>query len=121
MSPLQKIGKDTVLVALSAEYDVLEWLAVRAGVSYETSPLDEKHLDYLTPTNGRFKAAVGAGINKPNWSVDLAYVFTRMNDLDYANADPQYIPPQNIPTIINNSKAEDMVQHNIVVSLAYKF
>lgn len=120
-----KNWKDTFIFALSAEYDVLEWLALRGGISYETSPLDEKYMDYLTPTNGRFKGSIGVGFKQANWSVDIGYIYTAMNDIDYAHTStaPIQINPilSPIDSIHNDSKAEDMGMHDIAISLAYKF
>lgn len=109
----QKDWKDTYFFALSAEYDVLEWLTLRAGISYETSPLSDTYADYLAPTNGRFKYGIGAGYNKNDFTVDASYVFSDLNDIDYSNSIASGVSQA--------SKAVDLYAHSFMINLGYKF
>jgi len=71
----QKNWRDTWALSLSAEYWLYDWLALRAGFLYETSPLNgEMYHDYLIPTNGRLQASVGLGMKYEDWTLDFAYI-----------------------------------------------
>ena len=71
----QKNWRDTWSFSLSAEYWVYDWLALRAGLMYETSPLNgEAYHDYFIPTNGRLQASVGFGLKYEAWTLDFAYI-----------------------------------------------
>ena len=72
----QKNWRDTWACSVSAEYWALDWLALRAGVLYETSPLNgEYYNDYYIPTNGRLQFATGFGLKYENWTLDFAYIY----------------------------------------------
>ncbi|MBR3881270.1 MAG: outer membrane protein transport protein [Mailhella sp.] len=71
----QKNWRDTWAFSLSAEYWMYDWLALRAGIMYETSPLNgEAYHDYFIPTNGRIQASVGLGMKYEDWTLDFAYI-----------------------------------------------
>lgn len=106
-----KEWNDTWLFSLSAEYDWNEWLTLRAGASYETSPVDEKHADYIAPVNGRWKYAAGFGVHKDRWSVDVSYVFHDITDLYYDKSD----------LAAQASRTEDVYAHTVGLSFGYKF
>lgn len=106
-----KNWKDTWLFSLSAEYDWNEWLTLRAGASYETSPVDEAHADFIAPVNGRWKYAAGFGVHKDSWSVDFSYVYHDINTLYYDQSD----------VAILASRTKDVHAHTFGLSLGYKF
>ena len=71
----QKNWRDTWALSFSAEYWALDWLALRAGFLYETSPLNGSYYnDYFIPTNGRLQASVGFGLKYDAWTLDFAYI-----------------------------------------------
>ena len=45
----------------SVEYEPLDWLALRAGIWYETPVTNEAHADFMVPSHGRTGVSVGAG------------------------------------------------------------
>lgn len=67
----------------SVEYEPLDWLALRAGVWYDTAVTDETHADFMVPSYGRTGASVGVGFSWGNWKLDLAYAHLWVNNLDY--------------------------------------
>lgn len=107
-----KEWNDTWLFSLSAEYDWNEWLTLRAGASYETSPIDEKHADFIAPVNGRWKYAAGFGVHKDRWSVDVSYVFHDITNLYY---------DQSIELSGAAIQTKDVYAHTVGLSLGYKF
>ncbi len=78
--------EDTWLFSLSAEYDVLDWLTLRAGIAHETSPVPDDFAEYSAPVNGRFKYSIGAGFHKDAWAIDVGYIFHHMNTQDFDKA-----------------------------------
>lgn len=109
--PSVKNWKDTWLFSLSAEYDWNEWLTLRAGASYETSPVDEAHADFVAPVNGRWKYAAGFGVHKDSWSVDFSYVYHDINTLYYDRSEVALLA----------SRTKDVHAHTFGLSLGYKF
>ncbi len=107
-----KNWKDTWCFNVSAEYKPLDWLALRAGYSFETSPMNNATHDYMTPTNGRHRMAVGAGFAWDNWTVDVAYGYVIVKGLEY-EANPA--------TGVYAGNAHHVRSHIAALSVGYKF
>lgn len=71
----------------SVEYEPLDWLALRAGIWYETPVTNEEHADFMVPSHGRTGVSVGAGFQWGNWTLDLAYAHLWVHSLDYSETD----------------------------------
>ena len=41
------------------EYKALDWLTLRGGYVFETSPMKDSTCDYMTPSNGRHRITAG--------------------------------------------------------------
>jgi len=79
----QKNWRDTWALSFSAEYWALDWLALRAGFLYETSPLNgEAYHDYLIPTNGRLQYSAGLGLKYNQWTLDFAYIYMQEREVN---------------------------------------
>jgi len=109
--------KDTWLFNVSVEYLPVEWLALRAGYSYETSPIPAGRADYMVETNGRSRYSFGAGFMFDNWTIDLAYTMFRSNELDYCSS--LFIGPENGG--IYPGRSHHGITHSGTVSVGYKF
>ncbi len=72
---------------VSVEYEPLDWLALRAGVWYETPVTNEAHADFMVPSHGRTGVSVGTGFRWDNWKLDLAYAHLWMRGVDYSETD----------------------------------
>lgn len=107
-----KDWRDTWLFSLSAEYQVLDWLTLRCGASYETSPVKEAHADFIAPAHGRWKYGVGLGFAKDNWTLDVAYVYHDILELRYHN-NPEYSAYAD--------HIDDAHAHAASFSIGYKF
>ena len=110
-----KNWKDTWAFNLSTEYRVLDWLTLRAGYVYETSPMNDKTMDYMTPSDGRMRFSGGVGFNWEDWTLDLAYSYIKINSVNYdtsaANGTPGVLPGSG-----NKANA-----HVMAATVGYKF
>lgn len=106
----EKNWKDTWFFSLSAEYEALDWLTLRAGISRETSAIESYSAEYMTPTNGRWNYSIGAGFHKGAWTVDLAYVY---HDLDKTNFSAS--------STVYDGYTSDTYAHEIAIGVGYKF
>lgn len=114
-----KHWRDTWAFSGSVEYKPLDWLALRAGYTYETSPMNHANADYLVPSNGRQYFTLGAGFFWDKWTLDLGYTFIKVRDLNYdQSAAVKAASP--IPTVLPG-RSHNVHAHNFGVSLGYKF
>lgn len=110
--PNTKDWRDTWFFSLSAEYQALDWLTLRGGVSYETSPVKEAYADFIAPTHGRWKYGAGLGFQYDNWTLDVAYVYHDILELRY-NHNPLYAD--------SADHIDDAHAHTCSFSIGYKF
>ena len=82
-SKSEKDWKDTWRLNVGAEYQLLDWMAVRAGYIYDQSPMTEGHEDYLVPTEGRHIYSTGLGFTWDQWGLDVAYAYIDANGRKY--------------------------------------
>lgn len=109
----QKNWRDTWALSFSTEYWALDWLALRAGVLYETSPLNgEEYNDYYIPTNGRLQFATGFGLKYENWTLDFAYIYMLEREVNLKAGGTG-------GTI--NGKFGNGYDHTFALTLGYKF
>lgn len=107
----KKDWRDTWFFSLSAEYQVLDWLTLRGGVSYETSPVKEAYADFIAPAHGRWKYGAGLGFQYDNWTLDVAYVYHDILELRYNHS--AYAPVAD--------HIDDAHAHTCSFSIGYKF
>lgn len=112
----QKNWHDTWAFNLSAEYQALDWLTLRAGYIYETSCMDDSTADYMTPSNGRQRFTAGVGFQWDNWTLDLAYAYLIIKPLDYTQAAASMLNSGVRPGRSHNGSS-----HLAAMSLGYKF
>ena len=113
-----KHWRDTWAFSGSVEYKPVDWLALRAGYTYETSPMNYAYADYLVPSNGRQYFTLGTGFFWKKWTLDLAYTFIKVRDLSYdtAAAVSTAYPPTVLP-----GRSHNVHSHNLGMSLGYTF
>ena len=109
----QKNWRDTWAFSISGEYWMYDWLALRAGFLYETSPLNgEMYHDYYIPTNGRLQASVGFGLKYEDWTLDFAYIHMHEREVDLmAGGEAGTF----------NGKFGNGYDHTFALTLGYKF
>ena len=109
----QKNWRDTWALSFSVEYWALDWLALRAGFLYETSPLNgEEYHDYYIPTNGRLQYSAGFGLKYQAWTLDFAYIYMQEKEVNLRSGGTG-------ETI--NGKFGNGYDHTFALTLGYKF
>lgn len=116
----QKNWRDTWAFTFGVEYAPLDWLTLRAGFTYETSPLqDSECYDYLVPSNGRNYYTLGAGFKYENWTLDLAYMYIDVREINYSDRQGRQDTHDLISTY--SGRAHNSYAHNIGLTIGYKF
>ena len=111
-----KEWRDNWTFNASVEYKPLDWWALRAGVSHETSPVNEDHADFWMPTNGRTTLHLGTGFNWNNWTVDLAYAHIWVNSIGFGSTDAAGIRSNNI-----SGESKNVHANLYMFSIGYSF
>lgn len=110
-----KNWKDTWAFNISTEYRVLDWLTLRGGYIYETSSMNLSTADYMTPSNGRHRITTGVGFNWDQWTLDLAYAYLFIKELNYDEA-------ARIPTSgVKPGKGHNGRSHIAAMTVGYTF
>lgn len=107
-----KNWRDTWGFNVSAEYKALDWLTLRGGYVFETSPMKDSTCDYMTPSNGRHRITAGVGFNWDQWTVDLAYGYLIIKELSYDKSTADGVL---------NGRSHNGSSHIAAVSVGYKF
>lgn len=103
-------------LGLSAEYKPVDWMALRAGFMYETSPMNLGNADYMVPSNGRNYYTAGVGFFYGNWTLDLAYMYIHNHVLDYTDSARNDPSKGIVPGRTTHPHA-----HNFGIGIGYKF
>ena len=107
--------KNSWTLGISAEYKPVDWMALRLGFMYETSPMNLGYADYMVPSNGRNYYTAGVGFFYKNWTVDLAYLYIHNPGLDYTLAS------QKKESGIKAGRTTHPHAHNFGIGIGYKF
>ena len=107
--------KNSWTLGISAEYKPVDWMALRLGFMYETSPMNLGYADYMVPSNGRNYYTAGVGFFYKNWTFDLAYMYIHNHVLDYTLAS------QNKESGIKAGRTTHPHAHNFGIGIGYKF
>lgn len=107
--------KNSWTLGISAEYKPVDWMALRLGFMYETSPMNIGNADYMVPSNGRNYYTAGVGFFYKNWTFDLAYMYIHNHVLDYTLAS------QNEDSGIVAGRTTHPHAHNFGIGIGYKF
>lgn len=76
--------KDTVRVGFGMEYDLLDWLTLRCGYTFDEDPTSKKHSTTMLPCGDRHIIGSGLGFKlSDNLWLDFGYSFIRMNNEHY--------------------------------------
>lgn len=104
---------DTWRLFFGVEYNVTDWLDLRAGFVWDQEPVNSNYVDYLVPANDRYLISFGPGFKWRNWSLDLSYTYLIITDRDYVAARPD----EGVLT----SSFSNGYAHMIGCSIGYKF
>ena len=113
----EKQWKDGWNFNASVEYKPLDWLALRAGYWHETPVVNEKHADFMMPTNGRDALSLGVGLAWENWKLDLGYAHLWIYPTDYSTSDASGIASSGI----RNAKSDNTGADIYSFSISYSF
>ena len=108
--------KNSWTLGISAEYKPVDWMALRLGFMYETSPMNLGNADYMVPSNGRNYYTAGVGFFYKNWTFDLAYMYIHNHVLDYTDAARQHADSGMVAGRTTHPHA-----HNFGIGIGYKF
>jgi long-chain fatty acid transport protein len=108
-----KDWSDTWRASIGFEYTPVDWLDLRAGYSFDESPINSEHVDYLLPANDRHLFSFGPGFRWHNWVLDLSYTYIWITDREYVAARPA--------EGVLESSFEDGYAHLFGLSVSYKF
>ena len=73
---------DTWRLSLGGDYTLDEAWTLRAGYTWDQSPINGRHVDYLVPGDNRHILAVGAGWSRDAWTVEASYFYEIVDDFD---------------------------------------
>lgn len=111
--------KNSWTFSLSAEYTPVDWMALRLGFMYETSPMNTGNADYMLPSNGRNYYTAGVGFFYGKWTLDLAYMYIRNRVLPYTEASDN--PATDAPHGVVAGGSTHPHAHNFGIGIGYKF
>lgn len=103
-------------LGISAEYKPVDWMALRLGFMYETSPMNIGNADYMVPSNGRNYYTAGVGFFYKNWTFDIAYMYIHNHVLDYTLA-----AATNPEGGVVAGRTTHPHAHNFGIGIGYKF
>ena len=78
----EKKWHDTWRLSFGADWKVAEEWTLRAGYTWDQSPINGKFVDYLVPGDNRHILALGAGWAREAWSVELSYFYEIVDNYD---------------------------------------
>ena len=93
-------------------YALDEAITLRASYTYDESPMNDDHLDYIVPGDNRHIMAVGAGYKMDPWTFDVFYFYEIVEDQEIAMNPTAGIQP---------SEAVDGFAHSLGFSVTRKF
>ena len=103
---------DAWRVSFGGDYALCEEWTLRAGYTWDQSPINGRYADYLVPGDNRHIFAVGAGWKRGLWSVEASYFYELVEDFDVKGR------PRNG---VYDGKYADAHAHSVAFSVARKF
>lgn len=76
----QKEWHDAWRLSAGAEYALTEEVALRAGYTWDQSPINGSMPDYLVPGDNRSIFALGVGWSRGDWAVECSYFYEYVED-----------------------------------------
>jgi len=109
----EKDWDDAFRYAAGMTYKLDDAITLRASYTYDESPMNDSHLDYIVPGDNRHIMAVGAGYAMEDWVFDVFYFYEIVEDQEIAMNVPAGIQP--------SSEAVDGFTHSLGFSVTRKF
>ena len=73
---------DTWRLSFGGDWKLSDEWTLRAGYTWDQSPINGRFVDYLVPGDNRHIFAVGAGWARGAWSVEASYFYELVDDYD---------------------------------------
>lgn len=105
----------------SVEYEPMDWLALRAGVWYETPVVNEANADFMVLSHGRTGVSLGTGLQWENWRVDVGYARIWMRSLDYSRSSGHSFLPSSAVGDVVDGRSRDLSSNIYSASVSYSF
>lgn len=105
---------------ISAEWWVLDWMALRLGFVFDKSPNNYGNGDYMMPSNGRKYYTAGIGFKWDKWTLDLAYMYAHNHEQNYGESS-RNLHPNNKPKGVLPGRTTHPHAHNFGIGIGYKF
>lgn len=105
----------------SVEYEPKDWLALRAGVWYETPVVNEANADFMVLSHGRTGVSLGTGLQWENWRVDVGYARIWMRSLDYSRSSGHSFRPSSAVGDVVDGRSRDLSSNIYSASVSYSF
>lgn len=112
-SRTQKHWKDVWRIGVGVEYSPLDWLTLRAGYTFDQSPMSGNQADYLVPTKDRDIYSAGVGFAWDSWTVDLAYAAICARPRSYGRNDDT--------NVLRSRTHSNNTTHIVSFSVGYSF
>ena len=109
----KKNWKDVNRYSIGIEYALLDWMDLRAGYTYDESPVDPDHAEYQIPSNDRQIYSIGSGFHWDSWTIDVAYSYLTVKDRDFSSSSESGVD--------NTSTFTDGKSHLFAMNVGYKF
>ena len=109
----KKKWNDVWRLSFGAEYQMLDWLTLRAAYLFDESPMTERYEDYLVPTKDRNCWSVGVGFAWNSWKLDLAYMLIAAKVRAYQQSDDVHT--------LKSRTHKDNTTHVGTISISYEF
>jgi long-chain fatty acid transport protein len=109
---IEKNWKDVNRYSVGIEYALRDWVDLRAGYTYDESPIDPDHAEYQIPSNDRQIYSVGTGFHWDSWTIDLAYSYLTVKDRDFNSSSASGVV---------DSTFTDGKSHLFAMNVGYKF
>ena len=108
----EKDWHDTWRFSGSAEYALTDEFTLRAGYTWDQSPINGSKADYLVPGDNRNIFALGIGWARGNWAVECSYFYEYVEDFR-VRGDPR--------RGVYDGFYQDASGHCVALSVARKF
>jgi long-chain fatty acid transport protein len=88
--------EDVCAFRLGLEYRVTDPFALRAGFSYDPTPVPAETLSPLLPDSDRLYYTLGAGFKFGNWTIDVSGIYIDKQDRTVSNIRAEGSPVPNV-------------------------
>ena len=85
----EKKWHDVVRVSLGASYRLSDEWGLRAGYTFDQSPIDDDHADYIVPGDDRHLFSLGVDWTHGDWTVEVSYFYEVVADFN-VKGDPSH-------------------------------